>query len=455
MTNLIETLNNKRWLGMVLVFLIAVLLIASDVDTKAEEVPIDPDLTPQRVVLTWSGDPATSMSVVWRTKKPLVEPFGLILEASHDPRVLDGEVLRTPALSERMILEASETCYYHTVNFVNLDPGRIYSYRVGSDLGLSEWNHFTTAKTEHEPFEFIYMGDAQNDVLSHWSRTIRQAIMDAPDAAFIVHAGDLVNHPNSDREWAEWFEALGWANRIIPCLATPGNHEYRSNKSLKNRLLGIRDQKLSRFWNPQFAFPENGPEGLLETVYYIDYQGVRFIALNSNEMIEEQVPWLEKVLSDNPNRWTVVIVHHPLYATRQKRDNPEIRKAWTPLFDKYGVDLVLTGHDHSYARTGKVHGNRSVANDAPGTIYVVSVSGPKMYEINSDHDEVYKMLAGDAQLYQILKIENDHIAFESKTCLGDLHDSFELIKKNDGSSVLLDYGSTNDTANHEIAFQIP
>ena len=64
-------------------------------------------------------------------------------------------------------------------------------------------------------------------------------------------------------------------------------------------------------------------------------------------MLAEQTAWLEKVLADNPNRWTIVEFHQPIFSPAKGRDNPEQRAAWKPLFDRHGVDLVLTGHDHT------------------------------------------------------------------------------------------------------------
>ena len=204
----------------------------------------------------------------------------------------------------------------HTVVFEGLEPGADYLYRVGDGVNWSEWIRFTTAKDEPAPFSFIYFGDAQNDLKAHWSRVIRQAYSDAPQAKFLLHAGDLINRGDADAEWGEWFRAGGWVNAMMPTLATPGNHEYGRSLS--------EGRGLSEHWRPQFAFPENGPEGLEESVYFVDYQGVRFVSLNSNEQQEEQVEWLRRVLADNPNRWTILTFHHPIYSAAKGRDNTDL-----------------------------------------------------------------------------------------------------------------------------------
>ena len=103
-------------------------------------------------------------------------------------------------------------------------------------------------------------------------------------------------------------------------------------------------QKVSNHWRPQFSFPiQNVPdERLKETLYYLDYQGVRFISLDSNIEMEIQVDWLRKVLEENDNRWTIITFHHPLYSPASDRDNLEMRQLWKPLLDEFKVDLVLS-----------------------------------------------------------------------------------------------------------------
>jgi 3',5'-cyclic AMP phosphodiesterase CpdA len=195
---------------------------------------------------------------------------------------------------------------------------------------------------------------------------------------------------------------------------------------------------VSRHWRHQFAFPvQNPPARLEETCYYIDYQGVRIISLDSNQHREEQIPWLQDVLENNPNRWTILTFHHPVFSPARDRDNAELRTLWKPLFDEFKVDLVLTGHDHTYARTGLLEtpvneenvptGYQQAYDPAIGTVYVVSVSGPKMYDITKDAFAV--RVAEDTQLYQIISIAHDQLKYQAFTATGELYDSFSLTKR--------------------------
>ena len=112
----------------------------------------------------------------------------------------------------------------------------------------------------------------------------------------MIHAGDMVDHPNSDREWDEWFKAGGWLLAMIPSIPVTGNHEYDKK--------GLGNPRLSNYWKSQFALPQQGRDDLDETVYYVDFQGVRIVALNSNLEIKDQARWIENVLANNPNSRT-------------------------------------------------------------------------------------------------------------------------------------------------------
>ena len=383
---------------------------------------------PDRIVLTWAGDPSTTQAVTWRTSIDVQTAVAQIAVSEDGPDFRDKH--RTVQAKTERLDSDQGSANYHSVNFEGLDPDTMYVYRVGDgneEGGLwSEWNQFKTPKAETAPLTFLYVGDAQNEVYSFWSRLVRESYLTAPDASFYIHAGDLINTANRDAEWGEWLKASGWIHRKLTAVPVPGNHEYAKQET------GPRT--LSDHWRPQFTLRENGPEAALETAYWFDIQGVRVIALNSNRELEAQVEWLDKVLSDNPNRWTVVTHHHPVFSASEGRDNPELRALWQPIYDKYGVDLVMTGHDHTYARSNLVAGANTQEGPA-GTVYVVSVSGPKMYEV--EREDWMVRAAERTQLFQVVTIDGDELLFSSYTARGELYDRFRLRKSPGAPNQLL------------------
>ena len=405
-----------------------------------------PSIHPDRIILNPGQNPSSEMNVTWRTSSEVKVAYAEIAPATAAPkfwRNAQTYTAKTEYLNAKEVPMAEVEANYHSVEFKNLQPGQLYGYRVGDGEHWSEWFQFKTASADpKERFSFLYVGDAQNYILELWARLIREGYRKAPDADFIIHAGDLINYAHREQEWHEWFTAGGFIHSMLPSLSVPGNHEYNYLNN-SNREAG---RALSIQWKPQFTFPENGPEGLEETAYFIDYPDVKFIFLDSNRDHEKQAAWLRDILKENKKKWTIVSYHHPLFSASSGRDNEALRAIWKPIFDEFKVDLALQGHDHSYAR-GRVGPGENVLNgtnlrDLTGTVYVVSVSGGKMYGLNPNGWEgteaVRDRAAENTQLFQVISIENNNLKFESYTAVGELYDAFELAKNEDGSNTFLE-----------------
>ena len=270
-----------------------------------------PTAMPDRIVLTWAGDPRTTQSVNWRTSVEVSQGIAEIVKAEGGP-YFPEKAIQVMATAEALKSNLS-TAHFHSVTFKDLEPGSVYAYRVGDGTNWSEWFHFRTAAAENEPFSFVYFGDAQNNVRSMWSRVIRESHRDAPKAAFMLHAGDLINTAESDAEWGEWFGAGAWLNAMVPSVPIPGNHEQAKMED--------GGRRLSHHWRPSFTLPTNGPRGLEESCYTFTYHNMRFIGLNSNTAQLEQTTWLAEVLEANESPWVVCSFHHPIYSTGKDRDN--------------------------------------------------------------------------------------------------------------------------------------
>ncbi len=402
--------------------------------------PKRPGLQPDRIVLNVTEDLSTSVAVTWRTSTSIANGEAQIVLADPHPASVNHAV----SLSARTeVLEFGELeAHYHSVVFTNLLPNTRYAYRVGSEDYWSEWFHFTTTGTSQDKLSLIYFGDVQTNILSLWSRVARQAYRHAPEAKLALYAGDLVNRANRDVEWGQWFDAGGFIHSEIPVMPTPGNHDHGTTERGENLI--------SEFWKPQFTLPENGPAGLEESCYYIDVQGVRLISLNTQRYDLSEVDrrsqreWLEQVLANNPNKWTCILIHHPVYSTKRNRDNKMMRADLKPLIDRFGVDLVLQGHDHTYAR-----GMENVPMEdgkAPGTMYVVSVSGPKMSEVL--RADWMDRTAGHTQLYHIIDIDNNILRFSAYTATGELYDQFELHKSAGSTNRLVNKVSLDTPEKH-------
>lgn len=392
--------------------------------TIINEAFLFPVRTPDRVILNLTENPETSIAVNWRTDSTIVDGRIEWAVATAGPEFLD-QVKMVPAqlqpLTVKRIDEPKVVANYHSAIVDNLTPGQKYVYRVGSEGYWSEWYQVQMPDAKKK-ISFIYFGDAQNDLKSMWSRVIREAYKTLPQIDFMLHAGDLINRHDRDIEWSEWFYAGSFIHATVPSMMTPGNHEYGK---------GV---VLSPQWRPQFNLPLNGPKGLEETCYVVNYSNLKVISLDAEQIdespiyLKKQEQWLDSVLTKDPRKWTAITFHYPVFSTKPNRDNENLRSHFKPLFDKHKVDIVLQGHDHAYGRgaVSNVPIGKKVKDRSSGTVYVVSVSGPKMYDISNDPWMQRK--ARYTQLFQIITIENNKLSYEAYTAHGELYDAFDLVK---------------------------
>jgi len=402
--------------------------------------PTAPGAIPSRIVLTWAGDPTSTQAVTWRTEVAVPSPQAQVVKFTPDPK-FEAAAITVGATSQRDELGDGKFATHYAARFGGLQPATQYCYRVGDGKVWSEWNAFRTASANPEAFRFLYVGDEQNSIKSLWSRSIRRAYAAAPDARFLVHAGDLVAEGWDDSLWGEWSDALGFISATIPSIPAPGNHDL-------HRPHGSPEAKTTLAaawpWQRYFALPANGPDlpEMQGQSYFLDYQGVRLIALDVNAFCEEgfdeaarqrvtakEVEWLTGVLRDNPNRWTIVTQHQGIYAITSGREYASMRAALAPLYEKYHVDVVLQGHDHCYARTHRIAADRIVDPSAPGVIYAISVSGPKMYKTQKVNSQYMAKTVENEQFYQIVEVSPERLAFTAHSIDGAVVDGFELLRK--------------------------
>jgi hypothetical protein len=306
-----------------------------------------------------------------------------------------------------------------------LQPDTLYAYRVQGNGTWGPWEHFRTAAGAEAPLTLLYFGDTQNKNLSLVSRVIRQAWRSAPDARLALFAGDLVSGGDGvdDSEWGEWFEAGRWLLEGTAVAPAPGNHEYHEefeDTPQERRVLGGH-------WPAAFALPRNGPAETQRTSYWFDYQGVRIAVLDGTSALDlgtgaAQAAWLDKVLAGNPLPWSIVLIHQPFYSPRAERDNARLVEQVLPVIRRHKVDLVLQGHDHTYGR-------RSDEGSTSTPVFIVSVAGPKQYRLSDFARRTMKPVGEDTQLYQVLRIDPQRLAYESRTATGRLYDAFELVRE--------------------------
>lgn len=368
---------------------------------------------PDQVVLTWSGAPQTTQTVQWRSAARAPEarlryrPAGVEGAAAWQYQEAETVLLKDPYM-----INDPEVAR-HTVSLTDLEPGATYTYQAGTGGIWSEPAQFQTAPANADTFRFMYLGDAQTG-LDAWGGLLHDAYARHPEAAFCILAGDLVNRGGDRADWDAFFAGAGGVYDRCPLVPAIGNHDDD-------------DPRGPWLYLDLFDLPDNGPEQVEpERAYSFTYGTAFFVVLDSNLPPETQTDWLDQQLASSRALWKIAVYHHPVYPSKPSRDNPEIRQEWAPLFDQYGVDLALQGHDHAYMRTHPLRGGARVDTPADGTVYVMAVSGTKFYE--QELPEVAAIGFEDLQTYQMIDIAGRRLTYRAYDAGGQVVDEL-IIRK--------------------------
>lgn len=429
---------------------------------------------PDRIIVTPTETPATSFSVTWRTNNKINTSRTQIVKASSDARY-DINAITLKASTQGVSLSHGEngvgkfnypantllpSVNYHRITFKDLQPDTLYNYRVSGALDQwSSWQQIKTASQEAKSdVEFLYFGDAQNGLHSHWPLVLRRAWQHAPNAEFAIYAGDLVNEGANDHQWSNWLNAGSFIHHMVPAVLVAGNHEYDWQVNNEKQ----KSWALSTLWQDQFTLPSAPtlPDELQETVYVTHYPDLDVFVLNSEalgnvKLLEAQARWLDQKLKFSSARWRIVTMHHPIFSScgmpinSPGQDEPEIRAAFLPVFLKYNIDLVLQGHDHTYSR-GSIGTTDDIAKVASQTtskkvksVFVTSISGPKTYPQKLTRWQEYheygvklERIGENTPTYQVIKKTDNTLKFQSFMTNGKLYDGFVLVKDQNGQNTL-------------------
>ncbi|MCX8065771.1 MAG: metallophosphoesterase family protein [Candidatus Hydrogenedentes bacterium] len=374
--------------------------------------------TPSQIALNITKSPSTSISISWSTSTETTQSIVEWRETGN-PQTYTTQAKST--LITDLYLTNNPQIFRWYATLENLTPNTQYEYRVGEQQNnlWSEWFKFKTAPKSPENFSFIYLGDAQNG-FEEWGKILKKAVEKCPQCSFIMLAGDLVNRGNERDDWDEFFYYADNIFAQYPLVPAIGNHEYKSSGNM-----------LPQMYLDYFTLPENGPDKVTpEFCYSFNYSNSKFIILNGSLNPLLQVDWLEQQLEKDSSLWRFLMFHQPIYSSAPKRDNKHLRDAWLPVIDKYHVDIVFQGHDHSYWRTHPLKNGEVVTNSYEGTVYVISFSGTKAYDQQEPTSIIAKAFS-KIPTYQIITIETqpeNTLTYRSFDLEGNLKDEFVITK---------------------------
>jgi len=267
------------------------------------------------------------MAIVWQADDRRGEVFW-----GADPKTL----------SRTVDVSADEHDIFRAI-LAGLQPRTKYYYRVKSGRAFDVPGSFVSPGGPDDSFVFVAYGDSRARPRKHAKVA---AAMLREDPALVLHTGDQVNI-SLTVFWREFFESAGPLLHRAPVLPTKGNHESLATPALERP-----------YFDWFFHEPERAPEWASRRV--VRYDGVCFIVLDTTQPCDAGTPqyaWLQAQLAlaaTAPDvKFRIVESHFPPYSISTHRNSADVlryRKAAAPLFTAYGVDLVLSGHDHNYQR---------------------------------------------------------------------------------------------------------
>ena len=260
--------------------------------------------------------------------------------------------------------------YTNKATVKDLKPDTTYYYQVKID---GQWQDAQSFKTGNpDDFSFMYVGDPQigaskgqtssegnkqdgdlatrNDAYN-WNKTLNSALAQHPEINFLVSPGDQINEPAEDQsaekihlqetQYAGYLSAK--ALRSLPEASSIGNHDSMTT--------GYQNH-----FNVPNPFTEEANPTKAGHGYYYTYGNALFIVINANNYnAADHEALIKKAIKAHPNtKWRIVVMHQDIYGTgldHSDSDGILMRTQLTPIYDANKIDVVLQGHDHTYART--------------------------------------------------------------------------------------------------------
>ncbi len=380
--------------------------------TKPQIPSVENGLLPHSVAVTFGADETTQKAFSWYTGKNIPTNEIQFLKATEAQTLANGEVDFSEAIrvnAESAIVNRSfptidlgiiaitrnKEVAWHKIVLDGLQPGTKYYYRVGDETTgiFTDVATFETAAVNDDNFTFLNFADTQSMLESEyeqWGQIVNQAFDMYPEAKFVTHAGDMVDNGKNELQW-QWFLNKPQEYLMNTSVVTAsGNHEDSDEVHTKH--FNIQDL----------------PAQDLETgaYYKIDYGNVLVMVVNTNNLDEknglttEQIEWLKATANSSDAKWKIIQTHKAPYSNGSHYTDEDVialREQFDCLMTELGIDFVLQGHDHTYARSeylvnGEIERDLmkeqkeisgimyETAINPEGTVYALTgTTGPKFY----------------------------------------------------------------------------
>lgn len=341
----------------------------------------------------------------------------------------------TKAATECSFKEAKTDYLQYQVQLQGLQPNSIYEYRIVTAKSKGTWH---SIKTDNDKgFTALIFPDSQSSDYSGWQQLARAAQQRHKDSELYINMGDLVDNGQDGSQWRAWLGSVEPFSADTAFAPVIGNHEAYS--------LDWQMTPPKAYIN-LFAVPENGLPEYKRQFYSFDYGPVHFTVLDTNfheaqgwqpQLLTDELRWLEQDLANSKARWKIVLQHRDIfmYSFSKESGRPEratffldFSRQLMPLYEKYGVDVVLSAHLHTYRRRLPL---RNFVPSADGITYILTgVAG------NVRYPKLWGDFAWDAARapqpetanYMTLEVSQEKLLFRAFLPDGKRFDEIEIKK---------------------------
>ncbi len=298
----------------------------------------------------------------------------------------------------------------HRFRLTGLRPDHAYEYYVrnadGDRLTPTLTFHTIHPLTKDTPIKIAVEGDSGTNTVPQYQVANQMQRFD-PD--FILHTGDIAYDVGSVEQYlSSVFLPYQSLFAQVPFYGSIGNHDFATADAAPYK----------SFFETPHSY--NGTEDY----YAFDYDDVHIISLNANmdySVGSDQYTWLRADLKASHNRhdrWTIVFFHQPVYSSGHHGSEPGMAEILTPLFENYGVDIVLNGHDHDYERNETVD----------GVDYLVTGGGGANSLYTQEHPELnpYSKIFISTYHFVSLTVYKRYIQIQAVDNTGQVIDQFKI-----------------------------
>ena len=357
-----------------------------------------------------ASDDADSLNVSWLSN-PLYADSEALLQLAEEEEAVEAAdpISGTCQLTGFSDNAAANAC---GVTAEGLAPGTTYYYRVGDGTHWSEVRSFTTGY-ENTGIQALVLGDLQESNNQNLSGILEQVGVEGLDLT--VQTGDLVD---SGGNYAYWDSTLSMLEKLdTDRFFSLGNHELEGGLPIGTLLYHQE--------NPDYTSAEYG------NVYFAS------IAINGGTAgYEKALEWLVADAQASQASWKILVTHQPAYYTNAVAGmDASTQQAVAQAVQEAGIDVVLSGHDHSYARTEPLY-NGEVNQEKGITYFICGSLGEKSYSVTDNPEFHFAQATNDYQaLYILLSTTADTLriqAYDYNNGSPALVDSFTKTKDNGG-----------------------